>query len=31
MKLNWKSILLYVVRLIELILSGAAGGIASNL
>ncbi len=26
MKKNWKSVLLYVVRLIELLLTGAAGG-----
>lgn len=26
MKKNWKNILLYVVRFIELLISGAAGG-----
>ena len=26
MKKNWKTVLLYVVRLIELLLTGAAGG-----
>lgn len=26
MKTNWKSILLYIVRILELIISGAAGG-----
>lgn len=32
MKTNWKSILLYIVRIIELIISGAAGGaLGSNL
>lgn len=32
MKKNWKSVLLYVVRLIELLLTGAAGGmIGGNL
>lgn len=31
MKLNWKKILLYVVRIVELIVTGAAGGtIAGN-
>ena len=31
MKSNWKSIVLYVIRIIELILTGAAGGAASQL
>ena len=31
MKKNWKSIVLYVIRLIEMILTGAAGGAASQL
>ena len=31
MKVNWKSILLYVIRVIELVLTGAAGGAASQL
>ena len=32
MKKNWKNILLYVVRFIELLVSGAAGGaLGSNL
>ncbi len=32
MKKNWKNILLYVVRFIELLISGAAGGaLGSNL
>lgn len=26
MKKNWKTVLLYIVRLIELIITGAAGG-----
>lgn len=26
MKTNWKHVLLYIVRIIELIISGAAGG-----
>lgn len=26
MKTNWKNVLLYIVRIIELIISGAAGG-----
>lgn len=28
---NWKSIVLYVIRVIEMILTGAAGGAASQL
>lgn len=31
MKINWKSIVLYVIRILELVLTGAAGGAASNL
>ena len=31
MKKNWKSIVLYVIRVIELVLTGAAGGAASQL
>lgn len=31
MKVNWKSLVLYVIRILELILTGAAGGAASNL
>lgn len=32
MKKNWKSVLLYIVRIIELIITGAAGGaLGSNL
>ena len=31
MKTNWKSVVLYVIRIIELVLTGAAGGAASNL
>lgn len=32
MKTNWKSILLYIVRILELFISGAAGGaLGSNL
>ena len=31
MKKDWKSILLYVIRVIELVLTGAAGGAASQL
>ncbi len=29
--MNWKSIVLYVVRVIELIMTGAAGGAVSQL
>ena len=28
---NWKSIVLYVIRVIEMILTGAAGGAASQM
>ena len=31
MKKNWKTIVLYVIRVIELILSGAAGGAVTTL
>ena len=31
MKKDWKSVLLYVIRLIELILTGAAGGAVTTL
>ena len=31
MKKDWKSIVLYVIRVIELILSGAAGGAVTTL
>lgn len=31
MNKNWKSIVLYIVRVIELVLTGAAGGAVSNL
>lgn len=31
MKINWKSIVLYVIKILELVLTGAAGGAASNL
>lgn len=31
MNVTWKSIVLYVIRVIELILTGAAGGAASQL
>ena len=31
MKTNWKNIALYVIRVIEMILTGAAGGAASQL
>lgn len=30
MKTNWKKILLYALKLIELMLTGAAGGAASS-
>ena len=29
-KWNWKSVLLYVVRIVELIITGAAGGAAGS-
>ena len=31
MKTNWKSIVLYVIKVIELMLTGAAGGAATQL
>lgn len=31
MKTNWKSIALYILRILELILSGAAGGAITQL
>ena len=31
MKTNWKNIALYVIRVIEMILTGAAGGAASQM
>ena len=31
MKVNWKQIALYVIKVIELMLTGAAGGAASQL
>ena len=31
MKVNWKKVALYVIKVIELILTGAAGGAASQL
>ena len=31
MKTNWKNIALYVIRVIEMILTGAAGGVATQL
>ena len=31
MKTNWKNISLYVIRVIEMILTGAAGGAATQL
>ena len=31
MKNNWRSIVLYIIRVIELIVTGAAGGAASSL
>ncbi len=31
MKINWKSVVLYIIRILELVLTGAAGGAASNL
>ncbi len=30
MKINWKNVILYVIRIIELLLTGAAGGAISN-
>ena len=31
MKVNWKQVALYVIKVIELILAGAAGGAVSQL
>lgn len=31
MKINWKSVALYVLRVIELIITGAAGGAMTQL
>ena len=31
MKKNWKSIVLYVIRVIELVITGAAGGAITQL
>ena len=31
MKTNWKSVLLYVIRVIELVITGAAGGAITQL
>ncbi len=31
MKTNWKSIALYILRIVELILTGAAGGAITQL
>lgn len=31
MKINWKNVILYVVRVIELLLTGAAGGAIGNI
>ena len=31
MKINWKRILLYVLRVIELVITGAAGGAMTQL
>lgn len=30
MKKNWKTVLLYIVRIIELIVTGAAGGVIGS-
>lgn len=30
MKTSWKKVLLYIVRIIELVISGAAGGALGN-
>ena len=29
-KINWKNVILYVIRIIELLLTGAAGGAVSS-
>lgn len=31
MKLNWKKILTYLIRLVELLITGAAGGAMMNM
>ncbi len=31
MKTSWKKVLLYIVKLVELLLTGAAGGMAASL
>mgnify|MGYP004636029733 CR=1 len=31
MKTNWKSVVLYIIRVIELVITGAAGGAASQM
>lgn len=31
MKTNWKNMLLYIIRIVELVITGAAGGAASGL
>lgn len=31
MKINWKSIVLYIIRILELVLTGAAGGAVISL
>lgn len=31
MKKNWKSIALYILRIIEMIITGAAGGMAATM
>ncbi|RLT72380.1 hypothetical protein D7V78_16255 [Parabacteroides distasonis] len=30
MKTNWKKLLLYIIRIVELVITGAAGGAASG-
>ena len=30
MKMNWKKVLLYIVKLVELLITGAAGGALGN-
>lgn len=30
MKINWKNVILYVMRVVELLLTGAAGGAIGN-
>lgn len=31
MKTHWKKVLMYILRLVELIITGAAGGAVSNM